>query len=160
MNKLLLVTALAAGLTGCLSTKVSPMLAGKPGVVIGMGPEGYPSIESVEFSRGALRGDVKACLLTSVNAPETDPVLLGPAVMVAGKSSFNQPMGLVGYPVSFRYTLTVSASSYKFTRLQYLRNGDPTTTLMAIQEGGPEHAYAALEDISKRIDTCLVATSD
>lgn len=151
------ILLIAALLSGCSTTTVSPAIAGNPGVKTARGPNGYPVLSSVTFSRaGHAKPDVRsACIRSQVNDIESAPVTIGSTVHVSAKASFY--FAAVGISKPFRYSLTVqgdSNSTYTFDRLRYINDGSQGGQLMAASYWSPEYVVQELEGIADSINRC------
>lgn len=149
---------LASTLTGCGTTTVSPAIAGNPGVKTAFGPDGYPIITSVTFSRPTL-GSAEAradCAKSQINDIEANPVKTGQSVQASGKTSFF--FAQVGMSKAFRYSLNIQGdknSVYTFDRLRYINSGSQGGPLMASKHWSPEYVVQELENITESIDACV-----
>jgi hypothetical protein len=151
---------LASALTGCGTTTVSPAIAGNPGVKTAMGPDGYPILTSVTFSRpAAASADDRAdCAQSQINDIEAIPVKTGRSIQVSGKASFY--FAAIGMSKAFRYSLNIhgdNSSVYTFDRLNYINDGNQGRPLMASRHWSPEYVVQELENITDRIDACIQA---
>lgn len=149
---------LASTLTGCGTTTVSPAIAGNSGVKTAIGPDGYPILTSVTFSRpvAASADDRADCAKSQINDIEASPVKSGNSIQASGKTSFY--FAAVGMSKAFRYSLNIhgdSNSVYTFDRLSYINNGSQGGPIMASKHWSPEYVVQELETITDRIDTCI-----
>lgn len=148
---------LSAVLSGCGTTTVSPAIADNPGVKTATGPNGYPVLTSIAFTRpsSAKPESRAACLRSQLNDIEGSPVVSGNTVQASAKGSFY--FAVVGMSKAFRYSLTIrgdSNSTYVFDRLRYIDSGSQGGPLMASSYWSPEYVVKELEDITNRIDSC------
>lgn len=158
--RLTLATTLlvASALTGCGTTTVSPAISGNPAVKTAIGPDGYPILTSVTFSRpAAASADDRAdCAQSQINEIEANPVKTGNSIQASGNTSFY--FAEVGMSKSFRYSLSVRGdnnSVYTFDRLRYINNGSQGGPMMASKYWSPEYVVQELEEITNRIDACI-----
>lgn len=152
MKKVIALSGVMSLLTGCITTEVSPLIAGKPGVVTVLGENNTESfIDSVEFRRPPVSGErALVCLSQNLDGIEATPVHDRGSYIASGKSSYY--MKNLGGTNELRFTLAVrpEEASYRFSRLR-----GKTSGVSAHEMRNPEAAYAELEAIANRIDACL-----
>lgn len=150
MKNTLPMLMIAALLSGCGTTTVSPFLRGKDGVTIGVNPDGYPTVESVVFQRPAAPpAKVLVCMQTEIDDLKGQPVEVNGAVKAKG-----QTFASVGFSNYLTYALTVNGGRYTFDRLYHAGDNGPTYKLIASAHGRPENAYAALERTADLVSEC------
>jgi hypothetical protein len=139
-------------LSGCITTEVSPLIAGKPGIVTVLGEGNTESfLDSVTFIRPPVSGErASICLSQNVDGLEAAPVQDRGVSTASGTSSYY--MESLRFKNDFRFTLTVNPreASYRFSRLM-----GKIRAVSAHEQFNPEAAYAEMEVIVNRIDTCL-----
>ncbi|MDD1979633.1 hypothetical protein [Pseudomonas tussilaginis] len=148
---------LTSVLAGCGTTTVSPAIASNPGVRTAIGPDGYPILTSVTFTRSARASadDRANCTKSQINDIESSPVKTGSSIEASGKTSFY--FAEVGMSKAFRYSLKIRGdnnSVYTFDRLRYINNGSQGGPIMASKWWSPEYLVEELESITDRIDAC------
>lgn len=156
MKKIILVGAMAT-IAGCIGgTKIPNSLAENPLVIISPnGSHGNPAFVSVEFRRAKVSPELAAaCMAKSVDSVELAPVHIGNAFTISGQSAYQAPQLVNSIP--FRYTLTLVplGATYLFERIRF-NEGHVGGPLTAINAYGAEYAYAEMEAIVARIDSCL-----
>jgi len=153
MNKLttaVITLTLGAALIGCGSKTVSPKIASLPGVVTGIGSDGYPVVKSMTFTRSAAPvSRVLACMQVEVDGLIGVPVEIDGAARANGKA-----YAQLQFSNYVAFSLNVRDSQYRFDRLYNAGISGPAYELMASAYGSPENAFTALSGIADRLSLC------
>lgn len=137
-------------LSGCGTKTVSPEIAGKSGVVTGVGADGYPVVKSITFAKNpADVSRVLICMQSEVDGINITPVEIDGVAKVSGKAY--APLQFSNYVA---FSMSVDGGEYRFDRLSDAGINGPAFELMASRYGTPENAYAALESIADRVSRC------